>query len=66
MPLYKVNYYSGTVTDDRNVFISSPPGYEEDSQYIDRLLKPHAVSRPGVAYDDERFSGKRRQQNRGV
>jgi len=51
-----------------NVYFPSAPGYEEDSRYIYCLLKFtlwYAVSRPCVAYDDERFSGKRSLRNRG-
>jgi len=50
-----------------NVYISSPPGYEEDSRYIYRLLKP-LYGMPSAArawHDDERFAGKRRLRNRG-
>ena len=51
-----------------NVYISSPPGYEEDSRYTFRLLKP-LYGMPSAARawhtTNQRFSGKRRLRKRG-
>jgi len=38
-PSYKMNYYPETATIETSIF-PCPPGYEEDVEYIDRLLKP--------------------------